>query len=286
MIAKTLKKGDTIGIISPSSILRDSEDIEVMNNSIKIFEEMGYKIEKGKYYLTDETGYGTSAKHKAYDMMKMFLNPKIKAIFSITGGNNCISLDEYLDYNNIKQNPKIFCGFSDTTSLLNLLNSKAGLVTFMGPSFKSIASGETNYRLKSVIDRFVENKNNLAYLSLTTDLISGVNKLDFKNKILLIEELSYESGPEKVSHDLYRMKQEGILNEIAGIWIGNYENEIQIDKILLDTIDDIEFNKPIIKSNNFGHSEKKIVIPIGTNIEINTNDNKPYVKILEKFLEE
>ena len=44
MIAKILKKGDTIGIISPSSILRDSEDIEVMNNSIKIFEEMGYLI--------------------------------------------------------------------------------------------------------------------------------------------------------------------------------------------------------------------------------------------------
>ncbi len=44
------------------------------------------------------------------------------------------------------------------------------------------------------------------------------------------------------------------------------------------------FNKPIIRSNNFGHSEKKIVIPIGTNIgNINTNDNKPYVKILEKF---
>ena len=56
MIAKILKKGDTIGIISPSSILRDSEDIEVMNNSIKIFEEMGYLIEKGEYYLTDETG--------------------------------------------------------------------------------------------------------------------------------------------------------------------------------------------------------------------------------------
>ena len=143
MIAKILKKGDTIGIISPSSILRDSEDIEVMNNSIKMFEEMGYIIEKGEHYLTDETGYGTTAKHKAYDMMKMFQNPKIKAIFSITGGNNCISLDEYLDYDKIKNNPKIFCGFSDTTSLLNLLNSKADLVTFMGPSFKSISSGET-----------------------------------------------------------------------------------------------------------------------------------------------
>ena len=82
------------------------------------------------------------------------------------------------------------------------------------------------------------------------------------------------------------MKQEGIFDEIAGIWIGNYENEIQISKILLDTINDIEFKKPIIKSNNFGHSEKKIVIPIGTTIEINTNDNKPYVKILERFLEE
>ena len=205
MIAKILKKGDTIGIISPSSILRDSEDIAVMNNSIKTFEEMGYLIEKGEYYLTDETGYGTTAKHKAYDMMKMFLNPKIKAIFSITGGDNCISLDEYLDYDKIKNNPKIFCGFSDTTSLLNLLNSKADLVTFMGPSFKSISSGETDYRLKSVIDRFIENRDNLAYeedieefeiirqgkaigktiggnLSLTTDLISGIKYFDEQNK--------------------------------------------------------------------------------------------------------
>ena len=309
MLGKRLKKGDKIGIISPSSILKDIEDIEILEKTIKIFEKIGYKVEKGKYYLTDETGYGTTAKHKSDDIMQMFKDNEIKAIFSITGGNNCISVDEYLDYEIIKNNPKIFCGFSDTTSLLNLLNKKANLITFMGPSFKSISSGETDYRLKSVIDRFIENKNNLAYsedinefeiirkgkaigetiggnLSLTTDLISGKNHLDFNNKILLIEELSYESEPEKVSHDLYKMKQEGIFQKILGIWIGNYENEIQIDKILLDTIDDIEFDKPIIKSNNFGHGEKKIIIPIGVKIEINTKMNKPYVKMIDKFLEE
>ena len=99
-----------------------------------------------------------------------------------------------------------------------------------------------------------------------------------------MEDLAFEAIPEKVSHDLYKMKQEGIFDQISGIWIGNYDGEIPLEKILLDTIDDIEFNKPIIKSENFGHGEKKIVTPIGATVEINT-EKEPYIKLTEDFLE-
>lgn len=194
MVAERLKKGDKIGIISPSSILKDEEDLQALSKAVEIMENQGFEIVRGKYSLNDETGYGTYAIHKADDINEMFGNKEIKAIFAITGGENSISTFDYLDWELIKNNPKIFCGFSDTTSLINEINSKTGLVTFMGPSFKSIATGETDYRLKSVIDRFGNGKDNLFYeedleefkviregkasgktiggnLSLTTDLI-------------------------------------------------------------------------------------------------------------------
>lgn len=306
MIAERLKKGDKIGIISPSSILKDQESIEILEESIAKMNELGFEVVQGKYAFTDETGYGTTARHKADDINAMFANNEVKAIFSTTGGENSISTFDYIDWDIIINNPKIICGFSDTTSLLNEINERTGLVTFQGPSLKSISSGETDYRLKAVLDRFVHVKDNLFYdedlkeikiikkgkakgklvggnLTLTTDLISGKYKINFENKILMIEDLACESFPEKVSHDLYKMKQEGIFEKIAGIWIGNYEGTIPLEKILLDTMNDIEFKKPIIKSENFGHGEKKIVTPIGTEVQIDT-EKEPYIELTGNFL--
>ena len=72
------------------------------------------------------------------------------------------------------------------------------------------------------------------------------------------------------------MKQNGVFNKIKGLWIGNYEHEsnIALEKIILDTIGN-EYNLPIIKSNNFGHIDKNIVIPIGIKAKIDTKkENK------------
>lgn len=309
MLAKKLKPNDTIAIISPSATLTDEEDLITLTKAVAIMEEKGFKIIKGKYAFSDELGYGASAIHKAQDINEMFVNPEVKAIFSITGGENSLSTFDYINYEMIKNNPKIICGFSDTTSILNIINYKTGLVTFSGPSFKSIASGETSYRLNAALDRFVNLQDNMAYeedlaefkvirdgkaegeliggnLTLTTDLISGKYKIDFENKILCMEELAFEANPEKVSHDLYKMKHEGIFEKISGIWIGNYEGNVALEKILIDTISDIKFDKPIIKSENFGHGEKKIVLPIGTKAQIDTKADKPYIQLLDKFLTE
>lgn len=306
MIAKRLNVGDTIAIISPSAVLTDKEDLITLTKAVALMEEKGFKIIKGDYAFSNELGYGASAIHKAEDINNMFKNQNVKAIFAITGGENSLSTFDYIDFENIKKNPKIICGFSDTTSILNEITEKTGLVTFLGPSFKSIASGETKYRLNALLDRFLYHKDNLAYkedlsefrvikrgkaegkliggnLCLTTDLISGKYKIDFKNKILCLEDFAFESNPGRVSHDLYKMKQEGVFNQIAGIWLGNYEGNISIEQILLDTLSDMKFEKPIIKSENFGHSEKKIVIPIGTLAEIDTNADKPYIKLKGEF---
>lgn len=119
-------------------------------------------------------------------------------------------------------------------------------------------------------------------LSLIKNLVAGKYKVDFKDKILFIEELGLESPPDLVSNHLYYMKQNGVFNKIKGLWIGNYEHEskIQLEKIILDVLEN-NYTFPIIKSNNFGHIETKTVIPIGTKAIINT-DEKDKIKLIEK----
>ena len=67
------------------------------------------------------------------------------------------------------------------------------------------------------------------------------------------------------------MKQNGVFNRIKGLWIGNYEHEsgVTLEKIIMDVLGD-DYKFPIIKSNNFGHTETKTVIPIGTKAKIDT----------------
>ena len=87
--------------------------------------------------------------------------------------------------------------------------------------------------------------------------------------------MGIETCPTMISNRLYYMKQNGVFNKIKGLWIGNYEHEsgVSLEKIVLDTLgEDIHF--PIIKSNYFGHIEKKTVIPIGTRARIDTNKNR------------
>lgn len=101
-------------------------------------------------------GYGETARHKAEDINKMFKDKEIDAIFCAMGGFNINSVFDYLDFETIKNNPKIICGYSDPTSLINCIYAKTGLITFHGPNFKSLADPETSYGYDEMKKRFIE----------------------------------------------------------------------------------------------------------------------------------
>ena len=286
MLASKLKIGDTIGVVCPSDRIND-EDIPEIQKAEKLLKERGYNVVFGKNVYKNTTGYGATAKEKAEDINYMYKNKDVKAIMSIKGGFNSNSVYEYLDLDLIKGNNKIICGYSDSTSYINYIHSKTGNIGFIGPNFKSLNSPDTNYySLNEMLKRFENNYYDLATdenefkivkegeaegeliggnLSLTTEL---VDEIDFTNKILFLEEFSFESPSAMVSNYLYRLRQKGILKRISGIWLGNYEGDVSIEKILLDTIEDMNLNIPIIKSDNFGHIERKITIPLGVKAKI------------------
>ena len=301
-IPKKISKGDTIGVVAPSNPIIN-ENIEEIEKAKKIIEEKGYKVKYAKNLFSNTNGYSATAKEKAEDINEMFKDPEVKMIWCAKGGENSNSTFDYLDFETIKKNPKIICGYSDITAITNIITQKTGLVTFSGTNFKTIATDETDYSLNEAIKRFEECSLELGdetdsyltikkgiaegeliggNLSLIRGLVSGKYSLNFKNKILFLEELGIETGPALASNYLYYLKQNGVFDQIEGIWIGNYTHEsgIKLEKILKDVIgEDVKF--PIIKSENFGHIERKTVIPIGTKAQIDTIQAKK-IRLIEK----
>ena len=292
IIPEKLKIGDTIGVIAPSSPII-GDNVEELNQAKKIIENLGFKVKYSKNIFSNTNNYSATAKEKADDINEMFADKDIKMIWCAKGGNNSNSTFGYIDYDNIKRNPKIICGFSDITSLTNMITEKTELVTFSGTNFKTVATDETDYSLKEVLKRFVDGSLELGVkgeeykiiqqgvaegqliggnLNLTSGMVAGKYSIDFTNKILFLEELGFETEPAMASNFLYYMKQNGVFDKVKGIWLGNYTHEsgIKLEDILLDTIGD-EFKGPIIKSENFGHIDRKTVIPIGTEARIDTN---------------
>ena len=296
-----LKKGDMIGVIAPSSPV-DKEDLEVINQSVLLLESAGFHIQFGKNVFSHSLGYSATPKEKAQDINNMFADKNIKLIFCLSGGFNSNSTFEYLDYDIIKNNPKPICGFSDSTSLTNAIHAKTGVITFNGATFKALTSWQTEYAYKEVIKRFVKGDLSLGQkddeyitikdgivegklvggnLSLTTQMCVGNYSIDFNDKILFIEEFCLETPPELVSNYFYHMKQNGVFDKIKGIWVGNYDGSVALEKILLDVLED-KYNFPIIKSNNFGHTERKTVIPVGAKAKIDTTKDTK-IEILENL---
>lgn len=308
MIPTKLKKGDTIGVIAPSNYI-EKDDLEYINASIALMEASGFKVKFGKYVFEDTLGYGTSPEKRAAEINWAFKDDEVKAIMCVKGGEDSNTTLDYIDYEMIRKHPKIICGFSDNTSILNAIHEKTGLVTYHGPTFKSLTSWETGYAYKQFIKTFAENTESLIMgepedeyttiqagqatgelvggnLSLFTKLVCGKYAVNVQDKILFLEELGFEAAPEMVNSNIYYLKQNGVFDRIAGLWIGNYEHpsKVSIEKIIKNAIED-EYKFPIIKSDNFGHIDKKIIIPIGTKAEINTNE-KIKIKLVEKCVDE
>ena len=302
LIPQKLKKGDVIGVVAPSNPIID-ENIEDLEQARKIIENAGFKVKYSKNLFSNTNGYSATSREKAEDINEMFRDKDVKMIWCAKGGQNSNSTFEYLDYEVIKNNPKIICGYSDITSLTNIITAKTGVVTFSGTNFKTIATDETNYSYNEVMKRFVDGSLELGLegekyetlkegvaegqliggnLSLIRGLVSGKYSIDFTDKILFLEELGIETMPSLASNFLYYMKQNGIFDKIKGLWIGNYEHEsgISLEKVILDVLEG-EYDFPIIKSNNFGHTETKTVIPIGTKARIDTK-NERKIELIEK----
>ena len=128
-----LQKGDTIGIVSPSwgGAGRFPHRVDMGRNQLQ---RMGYQVRFGKHALNSADYVSDSAINRASDIQELFADPGIKAIITAIGGDHSCHLLPHLNFDLIRNNPKIFMGYSDITVLNVAICSMTGLVTFNGPA--------------------------------------------------------------------------------------------------------------------------------------------------------
>lgn len=138
IIPEKLKKGDEIRVIAPSRNMAILSE-ETISIAKERFEKLGFKLTFGKNVMKQENDVFMcgSIKERVDDLHEAFIDNNVKAIITVIGGFNVNQILDSIDYDLIKKNPKIICGFSDITALLDAIYKKTGLVTYYGPHFSS-----------------------------------------------------------------------------------------------------------------------------------------------------
>jgi muramoyltetrapeptide carboxypeptidase LdcA involved in peptidoglycan recycling len=97
-------------------------------------EEFGVTVIETEHALRDADWLAKNPEARAEDLMAAFADDTIHGICSTIGGEDSIRILPYLDLGIIRDNPKVFMGYSDTT-ISHAACFKAGLVSFYGPAF-------------------------------------------------------------------------------------------------------------------------------------------------------
>jgi muramoyltetrapeptide carboxypeptidase LdcA involved in peptidoglycan recycling len=137
MIPAKLIPGDTVCVVSPSTSLSVVEPQTRRIATVTLL-RLGLKVVFGCNSEALDQFHSSPIWLRITDLHTAFRDPQIKAILTSIGGYNCNQLLRYLDYDLIRQHPKILCGYSDITALGNGIYNKTGLVTYSGPHYSSL----------------------------------------------------------------------------------------------------------------------------------------------------
>lgn len=272
-----LKKGDTIGVLAPSS----HYDAPLIEQAIQIFESQGFKIAFHPQIHERHGQFAGTPAQKIAAVHDYFKDPNIKAILPIAGGNGVIHLLDGLDYDLIRRNPKIIMGFSDATILLNAITAKTGLVTFHGPSFARMAKITPEWQ-KQTFDVLLGKE---TFITLNTDvctsgvlyggclspfqaLIGTPYAPNLDKAILLLEDVNDHLS--RYDRMIAHMKQAGWLKKLSAIILGEFiDSQDNADRPFGFTIEEIIHANapdiPLITSAPFGHGVNLCTLPIGAN---------------------
>lgn len=156
---KHLEKGDLVGVISPSSTIKFFP--RRLERSINFLKSIGLNVLLAKNAKKSSGHNAGTISERVEDIHEMFSNKDVKAIICSTGGLTSNALLPFIDYDLIKNNPKIFCGYSDITTLNLAINKKSNLIAFNGPTMLPTFGeygGAFEFTLKNFEKTFFSNK--------------------------------------------------------------------------------------------------------------------------------
>lgn len=102
-------------------------------HGIRYLERLGFKVHVAPHALNSRGHVSDTAQNRAADINQMFADESISAVLCTIGGSHSAEVLPYLDYETIRQHPKVFMGYSDITTLNIALYAATGLCTINGP---------------------------------------------------------------------------------------------------------------------------------------------------------
>jgi len=299
-----LPAGARIGIVNPAYWIEP----ERLQRAVGVFEELGHELVLGKSTSMIENQYAGSAEARAADIMAMFTDASIDAIISARGGYGSNRVLPLLDYDVIREHPKIFIGYSDISGILSSIAQRSGLITFHGPmlttygeqtiqynldTFQQVLSGQRNVRIAStpackartLVPGVARGPAWGGNLTLVINRLGTNNQIDTRGAILFLEEID-----EKLyafDRMMMHLKRSGSLEHINGLVIGEMldmsDSKVPfgktIDEIVLDVCGDLDI--PIISNFPCGHGDCQATLPVSHEIELNALAEDPFILIPE-----
>ncbi|MGB8375906.1 MAG: LD-carboxypeptidase [Salegentibacter sp.] len=304
IIPDALQEGDTIGIVSPASAIFETEPYEIAKES---FQAMGLKVKFGKYVRNRYGHLAGTDEERAEELNDMFRDSSVKAVIALRGGSGSARILDKLDYQAIRNNPKIFIGYSDITALHLAIFTKTGLVTFHGPVAVSTWNSFSVEHLKKILfdkdalllqnptdkgDELVQTTNRIrtitpgtakgqllgGNLSVMTGIMgSEYFPKDWKNKILYVEDIGEEIyAIDRMMSQLYLG---GVFEQISGFVFGKCTDcepggsgygSLTLEEVIDHYIKPLGI--PAFSGAMFGHIKDNSTIPNGIKAEINAGN--------------
>lgn len=295
-----LQLGQTVGILSPAGATFLEDQLNVV---VEAVEALGL-VPKLAPHVRDRYGYLAGRdEDRAADVNQLFADPTVAALLPIQGGWGSSRILPYLDYETIRQNPKIITGFSDLTSLLLGIHAQTGLVTFHGPngltawrspqttSFREVlfyagqsvirnewSAGDgqrlmqVDNRIRTITPGQAQGRLIGGNLSVLSGIVGSPYMPNLDGAILFLED---------VGEYIYRMdrmithlKLAGVFDNLAGFILGQCPGcgpdpdygSLTLEQVLDDHIKPLGI--PAWSGAAIGHVEPVLTLPMGTQVAI------------------
>jgi len=307
-----LVPGYTVGLISPASPYSYvySDTAQYLAKITNDLTSLGLNVYFGPH-MSDVYGYLAGVdENRVADVNAMFANDSIQFIVSNRGGWGCDRILPMVDFDMIKENPKIIIGYSDLTALLNAIHFKTGLVTFHGVMGIDDWDSWNEYYVQQIL--FTTSTKNFVYenppgWNITTwhpgkakgKLVGGnlsvfntlvgtqylPESIDWSDVILFLEDVDEE--PYAIDRMLTFLNFT-ILPKVAGVIFGTCENcepSNPSHSLSMNDVFNYHFSYlgvPVYSGAFIGHQGQQFVIPIGTRVEMDAT--KGTITLLENPL--
>jgi len=272
-----LNPGDTIGVAAPAGPF----DPELFLKGVTALEALGYRVFQPEGLTLRDRFLAGPDEHRAGLINQMFADPEIKGVCCARGGYGSLRILDLIDYGLIRQNPKVFIGFSDISALLWVLANQCSLSVFHGPVMTKLgkenvetaaglqialtstspieipaANGEV---LRAGACKGPVHGGNLATLC---HLVGTPYAPNFNECIAVLEDVG--EAPYKIDRMLYQMRMAGCFDGMAGLALGTFADCGNLDDIL-EVVRDVfkDTDIPILAGFDIGHGPVNQTLPFG-----------------------